>query len=481
MKKIFTFFTALIFSAAFGQFTTPGTGITYNLASLSAAAPTVLQDMGTYYQMHSDITISAADQLIIDTDATVKVDADKALYVYGTYKTTANKVVIEATDAAFPFKGIRFEDGSTAEMKNTKISYGGGVRVLTANFLMDNCIINNNIGGLSTSGALSFSKGSPVVKNSQFLENLKPALGSAANAVVSATIDNNYFYKNNKENKNAPQINMGPGGADTIRITNNTLIGDRNLTMVGGISASALVAVTNRFRIEGNIIRDHRYGFNSNGATSTGIIKNNIIENNNIETNPLNGGSGISLYNAKNVVIRGNQIRNNLWGITLITSATADLGTEASPGNNIFYNNANSGAVYALYNNTPNAQSAVGNCWREGELSTDAMVEQVITHQVDNSTLGLVTFSPYLCSATLSTVEAEKVSLKIYPVPNNGDFTLEAQDSGNVLITDAAGKIVYSGLIVKGKNTLNLKINPGVYLLVYQNKAERLSRKIIIK
>ena len=63
--------------------------------------------------------------------------------------------LINAVDSGFPFKGIQFEIGSVAEMKNTTVEYGGGVRVLTDNFLMDNCVIRKNATGVATNGAVS--------------------------------------------------------------------------------------------------------------------------------------------------------------------------------------------------------------------------------------------------------------------------------------------------------------------------------------
>src|SRR5690606_13766760 len=108
-----------------------------------------------------------------------------------------------------------------------------------------------------------------------------PALSSGANTSVSAWIEGNHIEGNNTTNNNRPQINMGPSGEqDTIRIINNTVIGNRDLTMVGGISASSLVGVTNKILIKENVVKDNRYGITSMG-TSTGIIADNIIEDNN--------------------------------------------------------------------------------------------------------------------------------------------------------------------------------------------------------
>ncbi|KFC18354.1 right-handed parallel beta-helix repeat-containing protein [Epilithonimonas lactis] len=476
MKK-FTLLLMLGCAFAKAQFTSPNNGTSYTLTSLSAAAPTVLVKSGTDYTLTADLTLSATDKLLIDENTTLKVNSGITIFIYGEYKTTAGNFTITATDIASPFKGIRFEDGSVAEIRNTRVEYGGGVRVLSANFLMDNCILYKNNGGVSTSGALSFSKGSPIVSNSQFLENSKAAIGSAANATVSGTFSNNYFFGNVTENINTPQINMGPGGTDSLKIINNTIIGDRTKIMVGGISASALAGGTNRFRIEGNTIRDNRYGITSYASTSTGTIKNNIIENNNTQNDANLGGSGISIYGAKDVVITENQIRGNLWGITILSNGTANVGTIENPGNNIFKNNVNGGETVALFNNTTNPINAVGNCWREDELSTDAMVEEVIGSQTSNT----INYKPYNCALPLSVSDVSKSAMKIYPNPSKNRFFLDTENAGNIVIQDLSGKVVHSAIVNKGKNEINTNLQSGVYIITQHYEGKRSNTKLIIK
>lgn len=481
MKKISILFMVFITGWLSAQYTSPGNGTVFTLSSLSAAAPTVLVNNGTFYTMTDDITISATDKLLMNEDTTVKIASGKTLYIAGEYDTTATNLLITAVDSTTPFKGIRFEDGSTGTMKNTRIEYGGGIRVLTANFFMDNCIVYKNNGGISTSGAIGFSKGIPVVQNSQFLENERPAFGSAANATVSARLINNYLFKNVQNNANTPQINMGPGGTDSLKVINNTIIGDRTKIKAGGVSASALIGGTNYFRISGNTIKDNRYGITSAGASSTGIIQNNIIEDNNTENLPNSGGSGINILAATQIKIYDNTLRNNLWGVTIQSNGTIDMGTVARQGNNTFKDNANGGMLYALYNNTPQAQTAIGNCWREGELSTDAMVEEVIVDQLDNSSLGLVTYKPYKCASPLAVSEVSISKIRTYPNPNNGNFSLETPNSGNYLITDYSGKIVASGIAGKGKNSVSVKLPSGAYLLVFLSNGKKMTEKILIK
>lgn len=464
------------------QFTTPGNGTTYTLSSLSASAPAVLVKSGTDYTMTADITISATDKLIIDENAKVSVSANKALFVFGEYGTTASNFLIKAIDSTAPFKGIQFEIGSIVDMKNTRVDFGGGVRVLTTNFKMDNCIIYKNNSGVSTGGAVSFFRGEPgsiVVKNSQFLQNGKPAISSSGNATanVSALIDNNYFYGNNTDNGNAPQINMGPAGTDSLRIINNTIIGNRTLTKVGGIGASALAGGNNKFVIRNNTIRDNRFGITTYAATSSGIIDGNVIENNNTEPAPDNGGSGIAVYGAKDVIIRNNEIRGNLWGITVLSNGTVDLGTFEKPGNNIFKNNANRGNTVAFFNNTTNLANAVGNCWREDELSTDEMIEAVIGSQTPNT----ITYKPYNCALNLAVSEVGKIQSRVFPNPSKNEFFFETESTGNIIIQDMSGKVVHSSIVNKGKNEIKTNLKAGLYIITQQSEGKKSNTKLIIK
>lgn len=486
MKKLSLLLFLSFATSVFAQFTTPGNGTAYTLQSLSAAAPTVLIDNGVDYTLTSNLTVSAGDILTINEETVLKIDPNIQLTIAGNYITETNIFKVTATNPAAVFRGILFEATATADLKNTTFEYGGGIRVSTGNFVMDNCIVQFFESGLVTGSALSFSTGNPVVKNSQFIENQLPAFSSGANQSVAITIENNYLYGNTKENSNRPQINMGPSGTGTTKIINNTIIGNRTLTRVGGVSASTLLGVENHVQIENNTIKDNRYGITITGNNSTGTISGNILEKNNTEPVPNNGGSGISLYGSTassiimNIKVRNNQIRENLWGITLIGNANADLGTPEEAGNNIFFNNGNNGQLYALYNNTALLVNAVNNCWRENEMSTEAMVEAVISHQPDDSDLGLVTFSPFLC-ADLAVNDITKNTIKTYPNPSKGLFYVETLGDGNFVISDFSGKWLQSGILKKGKNTVSTQLPKGIYLLTTTVNAQKISSKIMVE
>ena len=487
MKKLSTLFLSLLSAMAFSQFISPGTGITYNLNSLSAAAPTILINNGTDYQMTANITISAGDVLLMDEDTTLKIDGGVQLTIAGTYNTTANFLSITATNPAVIFKGIRLEQGASATFINTLLEYGGGLQVLTETFLMDNCTVRYFKSGLVTGAAVNFSRGNPVVKNSTFIDNDLPAVGSGGNQSVALEFTNNYLSGNTKLNSNRPQINMGPSGSGVTKVMNNIVIGNRTLTKVGGISVSSLLGGLNNVLIDGNTVTDNRYGITVAGNNSSGTISNNILTNNNSENNPATGGSGISINGSGalglGLKIEKNEIRGHIWGITVIGTASADLGggTLGSVGENIFKDNGNGGNLFALYNNTSNPISAINNCWREGELSDDAMVEEVIAHVVDDPALGEVNFKPYLCALPLASVETKNLHAGIYPNPSNGNFTLISEQSGNVVIKDVSGKVIYSGQVMKGINNISVNATAGVYYMLYQAEGKRQSMKLMIK
>lgn len=487
MKKlILILMFALTSGMISAQFTSPGNGTVYTLSTLSAAAPSVLINNGTSYNMVSNVVISAGDTLNMGQNTVLIMNAGVKLTIAGTYNTTATSLTIKSPDQSQTFNGIQFDASSNVTMKNTTLEYGGGIRVSTANFLMDNCIVKFFKSGLVTGGAMSFSTGSPVVKNSQFLENDLPAFYSAANATVSATFENNYLFGNSKTNTNRPQINMGPGGNDSIKIINNQILGIRTHTMVGGIAVAALIGGPNKFRIQGNTIKDNRYGITIAGTLSGGYIKNNVIENNDTQGLPLQGGSGIAMNSASGAttIISGNLIKGNLWGITLQNNSLVNLGDDVpgsnSPGQNIFNNNGNGGQLYALYNNTPLPVSAKYNCWRENEQSTAAMVEAVIFHQVDDPALGPVTFSPFNCGV-LKTSEAQPVNFTFAPNPNNGNFNLNMKNNGNILVRDFSGRLLFSQTVVKGSNVIESGLAAGSYLMTVISEKSSSTVKLIVK
>ncbi len=488
IKKLLSAFTLLLTTTAvFAQYTTPNTGVNWGLDELMANAPDAIAFSGGIYTISQDITIAETDTFTIDESAIVHLDQGVLITVAGDFVANAPSIVFTASNTAQPFDGFRFESTSSAFFRNTSVTYGGGIRVLTGDFDMDNCIVSNNASIAATASAIQFSTGSPIVSNSQFRFNTAPAFSSGANQVVSSSLLNNILEANNQTNNNRPQINMGPGGADTLRIVGNTIIGAPNLTLVGGVAASALLGGTNRVIIDNNTISGNRYGITVIGGTSSGYIRGNILENNNTQNLPMSGGSGISLSASgagMNIIATNNQIRGNLWGITVITQAGINLGNtdpdNFNPGGNVFANNGNGGQTYALYNNTPNTIYAMNNCWIEGEEPTAAEVESVISHQPDDAALGEVIYTPFGCD-TAGTPDYALANPEVYPNPNNGTFSIKMLESGTVTLYNVSGQLVYEKYLAEGENMFQLSLPAGMYFLKGSSGKRNFNSKIVIK
>ena len=489
MKKIIlsTLLVLLTFTIAIAQdYTTPNTGVTWTLADIAAASPTTITISGSEYTLLGNLTISENDTVIIDSDLTLLIDDAKLVTVFGTFTVNSNAVTITALDENAPYEGFRFEEFSTINISNATIEYGGGLRVLTETFSIDNCTLTNNVSGATTSAVIQLSRGLPQITNNTISFNENPAIGSAANSAVSAYIFNNMIEGNNQANSNRPQINLGPTMANEFtEIIQNTIIGDPALEQAGGIAIANFVGGNVNVVIDNNIIRGNRYGITMLGINDSAEITNNIIEDNNIQGDPNLGGSGINLNSStasEDVVISGNEIRRNLWGITLQGSASANLGDDANnPGQNVFAENENGGQVYALYNNTANPISAKNNCWIEGQQSTEQQVEDVIFHSVDDPTLGEVIFEPFLCGI-LGVADNAVENFSFYPNPVKNEINFNNIYSfEKVAVYGIQGNLISSEIIFEGQNTLNINLPSGLYFVNFSNDSQTVTKKMIVE
>lgn len=480
--------TICVFAMVSAQgYTTPDTGSTFTLNDLVAASPTTISVSGSTYTLTDDLTISATDTFLIGTDATLEIGADILITVFGTFQVTANQATFTAIDPALPYEGFRFEEFSNIQIENATIQYGGGLRVLTETFSINNCLLTNNVSGVATGGVIALSRGMAQITNNTISFNDTPAISSGANSAVSPYIFNNYIEGNNQANSNRPQINIGTTLAtDPLQIVQNTIIGDRDLDMVGGIAVSNFVGGNINAIIDDNIIIDNRYGLTILGNNSFAYIRNNQIENNDTQGNPNLGGSGISLNTSSagmDVIASGNQIRGNLWGITVIGQASINLGDGAgNVGQNVFGNNGNGGTTYALYNNTPNDIMALNNCWDETNLpNTLADAENVIVHQNDINTLGLVFFDPVNCGF-LSVETSQLQDVSIYPNPTKDIFFLANNTQYQYMnVYGIDGKLIMVQPLQPGTNKLHMDLTPGMYILELHGNQSKTIKKLVIQ
>ena len=412
MKKFYAFLlmAAVAVGAMADEFVTDGTGNVYTFNSLSQIEGTgvTLQDDGSYL-VSADFTIAEGDVLQLLNNDVIKMADGVRITLDGDADFTPADTAVVTRDAvdSKPKGFWMMGENGNANMKNVTFEYVGVVfGGLNSSLHADNCTFTLHNGKSSSSGALSFnaSCGGNIVENCYFIENTLNAIGNGASNPVGIIIRDCIFWHNTTDNRNKPQINLTCAGDYDVYITGNAVIGGQ-FTMSGGIGVSNMMGMghTGKVYIEDNYIADNRYGITTIGSIDA-IIKNNTMIDNCYETNPNNGGSCVSIYDSSsssNIYMEGNWMEGGLWGITVPSGApNINLGKvedpeaeDYNPGNNTFVNNGNGGVLYDLFNNGTGTIWAQGNTWNVDE-QTEEKIEEVIYHQVDDPSKGLVIFMP---------------------------------------------------------------------------------------
>ncbi len=492
MKKLFTLTLVLAGFLAQAQFSTPGTGVNWSLNSLVSNSEGAVIWNDDHYEITTTLTILPADSITILEDVTVLfhelagIESEGTLLIDAPVQSVFTSIDTTATNNRW--RGFKLLAGHVTHIKNAKFAFGGGLRVQSGTFTIDGSTFYKNFyksgssaGSYTSNAALDIS-GNAEISNCNFIHNQRGAISSASNMDCRAIIRNNYFFGNTTENSNRPQINMGPSGvSDTTYIVGNTIIGDGN-TRAGGIAYSSLLGLAGNVVIDSNIVDLNRYGITLTGSPINGAIRYNTVTNNNIEDNPALGGSGLNFTASsaeanQQVVVTGNIISGNLWGITIIGYPKVNMGDSATatfnPGGNVFSDNGNEGVLYDLYNNGPVSQTAMYNCWGV-EAQDSASIETVVVHIADDPTLGRVDFMPSCAFQTTFIVQDDAETLL-------SDVEIEIEDQDESLTTNANGVAsamlppnsynftatlegysVYSGnfTVAYGNNTVNIVLEP---------------------
>lgn len=470
------------------QWTSPGNGSTFDLDALVENSDGCVVRIGKLpysmdrpvYRFVSDVIIAPTDRLVFPTNNFIEFDdvtltIQGALTIEGTFSGYSSFVdkSHENPDAQ---PCIRFEDATDASIIKACVFLAfSGIKIINSEVTFDDCVISYFDTELQSS-AVNYMNCDPVFTACHFYNNEGPAIGSAVNVFGSPQILNCYFDHNVTNNSNQPQINLGPGSNDTIRIVGCTIQGGGN-NMVGGIAIADLMGTGDtKILLKDNIIKNNRYGYNQQGYHLTSTIVGNQFIDNYHEDNPMNGGSGISIYGMdenNKAYIRNNVITNNHWGITVINAADVDLGTEDDWGHNVIHGNGhvyNYGASYGifdLYNNSAYDITAVGNYW--GTID-EQEIEEHITHQFDDPSLGLVNYIPFSTEDAIE--EAENTAFDVWPNPAQGRFTVNGQ--GSMTITNTLGQTIITKEI-DGEESIALP--RGLYVVKIGNA----TRKVIVE
>lgn len=456
MKKALLIIAAYVFGVSQlmnAQWVSPGNGTTYTFPDLLDVSQGVVVNNPSFpinFGIMANLTISENDVLIIDDQVSHITAQDVLITIKGSLICENSRMVEIGGSQTNPFS-VRFENATACNIKNMCFSLGGGIKVIESEVSFDNVEFVYYTRDYCNS-VIDILNCDPIIKNCIFTINEGAAISSPANGQASPQILNCRFSYNVTSNANMPQINLGPGAQDSIRIVNCTIEGSFDKS--GGIAIAnldTLSIVETKILMKDNIVKNNRYGYNQQGKNLSSVIVGNQFIDNNLETNPMNGGSGISIYGFdenNKAVLRNNVITGNLWGITVINAADVNLGTEDDWGRNQIHDNGNGGVIYDLYNNTARDIMAVGNYWG----TTDAQeIEENITHQYDNPNLGLVHYIPF---ATEDAVEVlESAAFELWPNPAQGRFTVKG--TGLMTITNALGQVVLTKEI-EGKETVDL-------------------------
>lgn len=452
------------------QWVSPGNGTTYTMPDLVNVSNGVVTNTGTVFTINNDITISQNDILNID-DQVTRIDAPGALItINGSMvcnNSETNRVKIYGTMTS-QFS-MRFENATNCDLKHMYFSDGCGIKVIESEVTFDDVKFLYFTSDYA-SAVIDIFNCDPVIKNCYFQDNEGAAISSPANGQSSPQILNNSLDAN-VNGINSPQINLGPGGEDTIRIVGNTIDDHWAQWHVGGISVADLMGVgSTKVLLKDNIVKEGRYGYNQQGATISSVIVGNQFIDNFNEDNPMNGGSGISIYGTtvnNKAILRNNVITGNLWGITAIYLHDIDLGTEDDWGNNEIHDNFNNGTIYDLYNNSTCNITAVGNSWGS---TSEEIIENHIFHQFDDPSLGLVTFIPFIGYDGID--ETKTMTFEVWPNPAKDRFMVKGK--GKMTITNVFGQILLNHEI-NGKESIELP--QGLYFV----KIDNITRKVIVE
>ena len=423
-----------------GQWVSPGDGTTYTMPDLVDVTEGVVTVGENGYVINADLTISANDVLKID-DQVVRIDVAEVLVtINGSMVcTNTNRVKFYGLNETQHFS-MRFENATGCNIKKMYFSDGAGIKVIDSDVTFDDVKFVYFTRDYSNA-VIDIFNCDPVIKDCYFMLNHGAAISSPANGQASPQILNCDFDTNVTDNVNTPQINLGPGGNDTIRIVGNEVYTIMAQWYVGGLSIADLMGTgETKVLLKDNIIKEGRYGYNQQGQTISSVIVGNQFIDNYHEDNPMNGGSGISIYGTtvnNKAILRNNVITGNLWGITAIYLHDIDMGTEEDWGYNEIHDNGNAGEVYDLYNNSACDIMAVGNNW--GTIIEEEIADHIVD-QIDDPSFGLVTFYPYVGSEGIDEIPTENM------LKDNLYYTLEGRCLGAKLPEDYKGVYILNGI-----------------------------------
>jgi hypothetical protein len=450
MEKIFLLVVLLSAQLA-AQYTTPNTGVNWNLDDLVTNSGGVVSGSFPNYTINQKVIVSVNDQVNVLPGSVVTFTAAASGFevngIFQAIGTAADSIVFTSSvpDSTGYYEGFRFNENTSANVSMisyAKIFYADyGFRCISVSPVLTNSHLFKCGRGVQLSGSNATIQNNVIERSYEYAITM--TLGS------SPLIENNHLIKNNTRGVSAlNQISIGLQGNNSPIIRNNIIEGGESVP-TGGISlwVSGASAFSNAI-IEGNEIFNNSFGMtllsSSNGVINA-VVRDNIIYNNNINPNAQVSGSGINVNGSpfNQPVITRNTIYGNWWGITIQNGTTVQPGPQPNIGNienadttddgqNIIFNNIQGTTVYDLYNNCTNDIYAQNNDWG---VYDSLSIENHIFHKADNPAHGLVIFTPFS-----GPIPVELVS-----------FTANVSDNSVILNWSTASEINNRGFEVERK------------------------------
>lgn len=412
MKKIILLLALDLFSTQiFAQYVTPNSGVNWNLDDLVVNSGGVVTGSYPNYAINSKIIVAANDRIFINPGTTVLFsgstsgfDVNGKFLAVGTETDSIVFSSLNQDSLGAAYNGFYFLDSSVDSaciISYARIEYAYyGLRCVGASPTLSHSYLWKCRRGANLS-----SDSHPTIAHNRIERSYE--YGITMTTGCSPLIEYNELVNNNSQNTSPKnQISIGTQGNNSPTIRHNKIEGGM-FYRTGGISISTLLGgSSSTSEIAYNEIFNNSFGIALQGSNPiNAYIHNNKIYNNNINPDVMAAGSGINAYGtaAVNAVITRNIIHGNWWGITIQIGIAGQPGPQVNLGNienadttddgmNIIWGNIQGNNVYDLYNNTLETVYAQNNDWGVYDSS---YIENHIFHFVDDSTLGLVIFTPF--------------------------------------------------------------------------------------
>ena len=457
MKKLFLLLL-IVSSQIFAQYTTPNTGVNWNLDDLVTNSGGVVTGTFPNYAISNKIIISANDRVYINPGTTVQFSgATSGFDVNGKFLaigSPTDSIIFSSSNQdslGTAYNGFYFMDTSVDSaciISYARIEYAYyGLRCVNASPTLSNSYLWKCRRGANLS-----SNSSPIISHNRIERSYE--YGITMTTGCSPLIEWNEIINNNSQNTGPKnQISIGTQNNNSPTILHNKIHGGM-FNRTGGISISTLFSgSSSSSEIAHNEIYNNSFGIAMTGSNPiTCYIHDNLIFNNNINPDVMTSGSGINTYGTAVVapIITRNRINGNWWGVTIQVGITGQPGANPNLGNienadttdnglNIIYGNAQGSNVYDLYNNTLDLIYAQNNDWG---VYDSTLIENHIVHGVDSTQLGIVKFMPFSNS-----IPVELTS-----------FSARALDGNVVLNWVTASELNNSGFQIERRKTKDERI-----------------------